>query len=93
MTTERPLSDLAIHPGEFIADELEARGLSQRELARRAGRPYQSLNQIIRGRKSVTADTALDLELALGISAQTWLNLQMAYDLTVARNERAAKSA
>lgn len=85
MATDTPVSDLAIHPGEFIADEIEARGLSQRELARRMGRPYQSLNLIIRGRKGLTAETALDLERALGVSAQTWLNLQTAYDLTVAR--------
>ncbi|MFN8506562.1 MAG: HigA family addiction module antitoxin [Dehalococcoidia bacterium] len=87
------VSDLAVHPGEYIADELEARGLSQRELARQMGRPYQSLNQIIRGHKPVTADTALDLEAAFGVSAQTWLNLQTAFDLTTARQLRATRMA
>lgn len=93
MTTSPPLSDLAIHPGEYIEDELKGRGMTQRELARRMGRPYQAINELVRGRKAVTAETAIELEEALGLSAQTWLNLQMAHDLTLAHQRRAARSA
>ena len=48
--------DYASHPGALLAEELEARGLSQRELARRIGRPFQVVNEIARERKAITAD-------------------------------------
>ncbi len=76
--------DEAIHPGETLADELEARGLSQRALAIAIGRPPQLVNDIVRGRKGISADTAVGLEQALGISAQTWVSLQARYELTLA---------
>ena len=85
----RPMADTAFHPGEYIQEEIEERGMSQRELARRMGRPYQSVNEIVNGRKAITAETALDLERVLGGNAETWLNLQMIYDLTTARQRRA----
>lgn len=88
MATKRYQTDAAFHPGEYVAEELAARGMSQRELARTMGRPYQVINEIVRCRKALTADTALDLEQAWGISADTWLNLQQAYDLTLARRRR-----
>ena len=88
MVTKRHRTDAAFHPGGYIAEELAARGMTQRELARQMGRPYQVVNEIVRGRKVLTADTALDLEKAWGISADTWLNLQQAYDLAVARRRR-----
>lgn len=84
------LPDVAYHPGEYIADELEARGMTQRELAKQMGRPYQVINEIVRGKKAVTAETALELEDVLGICAQTWLNLQTGYDLTLALQRRKA---
>ncbi len=81
--------DLAIPPGETLRDELQARGLSQKELAARIGRPPQAINEIVRGKKAITAETALALEGALdGISARFWLNLQADYDLTLARIRR-----
>ncbi len=88
MATKLHHTDAAFHPGEYIAEELAARGMSQRELARAMGRPYQVVNELVRGRKVLTADTALDLEQAWGISADTWLNLQLSYDLTLARRRR-----
>ena len=91
MTTKSgPLKpDLAIPPGETLAEEIEARGMTQRELASKIGRPPQAVNEIVRGRKAITADTALALEEALeGISAKFWLNLQADYDLTLARERR-----
>lgn len=83
----------AFHPGDYLAEEIEARGWSQRELARRMGRPYQVVNEIVRGKKAVTADTALALERALDMDARLWLNLQASYDLQVARQRLATRSA
>ena len=87
--TTKPMADTAFHPGEYIQEEIDERGMSQRELARQLGRPYQSVNQILKGKKAVTADTAIDLERVFGGNAETWLNLQLAYDLTLARQRRA----
>ena len=86
-------SDLAVHPGELLAEELEARALTQKRLAEAMGRPPQAINEIVRGRKAITAETAVQLERALGIPARFWLNLQAAYDLALARQrERARES-
>ena len=86
----KPMSDSAFHPGEYIQEELEERRMSQRELARQMGRPYQTINEIVNGKKSLTAETAIDLERVFGGNAETWMNLQLIYDLTVARQRRAA---
>ena len=84
-TAQRLESDLAIPPGEVLAEELKARGMTQKELARLTGRPEQAISEIVRAKKSITAETAIQLETALGPSAQFWLGLQMTYDLTLAR--------
>ena len=78
-------SDLAIHPGELLGEELEARGMTQRALAEAMGRPPQVINEIIRGKKAITAETAIQLEDVLGTSARLWLGLQATYELTRAR--------
>ena len=57
------------HPGGLLAEELEVRNMSQRELARRIGRPFQVINEIVRGRKAITAETALQLEGEFGTPA------------------------
>ncbi len=85
--------DTASHPGIFLSEELEARGLTVREVARQLHRPAGTLSAVIGGRRSVTPETALDLEKALGVSARFWLNLQTTYDLTLARLKRAARTA
>lgn len=82
----------AFHPGDYLAEEIAARGWSQRELARRMERPYQVINEIIRGKKAVTADTPIALERALDMDARSWLNLQASYDLQVARQRLAASA-
>ena len=78
-------SDLPIHPGEFLAEELRARGMTQRALADLLGRPAQAISEIVNGKKRITAATALGLERVLGTPARAWLNLQVEYDLTIAR--------
>lgn len=76
----------ATHPGILIADELEARDdLNQKELAHLMGVSSTFLNEIIKGKRPVTADTALVLEKALGIPADFWLKFQSQHDLDVAR--------
>lgn len=95
METDGPMAawpDTAIHPGELLSEEIEARGLTQRGLAETMRRPVQAVNEICRGRKAITAQTALELESALGISARLWMGLQVDYDLTVAFNARASAS-
>ena len=78
-------SDLAIPPGETLADEIAARGMSQTELKARLGRPVQVVNEIVRGKKAITDDTALDLERVLDIPATFWLSLEQNYRMTRAR--------
>lgn len=87
MTTKTPrvYSDLAIPPGETLAEELEVRGMTQRELAARLGRPPQVVNEIINGKKAITPDTAIGLCQVLGIEASFWINLESRYQMTLAR--------
>src|SRR4030042_3325324 len=75
--------DIAIPPGEYLAEEIEARGISRKELARRMGRPLNAINEIIHGKKAITAETALQLEEVMPeIPARFWLNLETDYQLT-----------
>ncbi len=78
-------SGLALAPGDFLRDELEARAMSQRELADRLDRPVQVISEIVNGKKAITEETALSLERVLGVSASFWLNLETAFQLALAR--------
>ena len=80
MTTSSP-----IHPGEHLAEILEELGISQYRLAKAIGVPPIRINEIVRRRRSNTADTALRIGQALGMTPEFWLNLQRMYDLEVAR--------
>ena len=79
-------SDTPIPPGEFLREHLEESGMSQAELARRLGRPRQAVNEIIRGKKAITAETALQLERVLSTPAHIWLGLELEYRLVLARS-------
>ncbi len=81
----------AIHPGEHLAEELEALEMSAAELARKLRVPTNRVTQILNGTRSITGDTALRLAHFFGTSAQFWLNLQTLYDLRLAQ-EKAGKS-
>ena len=81
MTTESP-----IHPGEHLAEMLEELGISQYRLAKAIGVPPIRINDIVRCRRSITADTALRIGQALSMTPEFWLNLQRMYDLEVARS-------
>lgn len=83
--------DIAIPPGEYLAEEIGARGLSQKELAKRMGRPANAINEIINGKKVITAETALQLETVMPeIPARFWMNLEADYQLTKALIRRGA---
>jgi addiction module HigA family antidote len=81
----------AIHPGEHLAEELEALDMSAAELARKIDVPTNRVTQILNGTRAITGDTALRLAHFFGTSAQFWLNLQSLYDLRLAQ-EKAGKS-
>ncbi|HVT14992.1 MAG TPA: HigA family addiction module antitoxin [Thermoanaerobaculia bacterium] len=77
-----------IPPGEILKLEfMEPLDISQNQLARDLDVPAGRINEIIRGKRSLTADTALRLERYFGVSAQFWMNLQARYDLKVARRD------
>src|SRR5262245_50934766 len=72
----------AFPPGEFIRDELEARGWSQVELADILGRDTRLVNEIIAGKRAITPETAHGLGEAFGTGAQFWMNLEAMYQLS-----------
>jgi antitoxin HigA-1 len=77
----------AIHPGEHLAEELEALDMSAAELARKLDVPTNRVTQILHCTRSITGDTALRLAHFFGTSAQFWLNLQTLYDLRLAQQK------
>jgi addiction module HigA family antidote len=81
-----------IHPGEVLLEEfLKPMGLSQNQVAIGMGVPARRINEIVLGKRRVTADTALRLARYFGMSAQFWLGLQMDYDLDVAADGLGAR--
>ena len=75
-----------IHPGEILKEEfLEPMGITQVALAKHLGVPTQRINEIVRGKRGVTPETAWLLSQAFGTTPQFWLNLQMNYDLALNR--------
>ena len=76
-----------IHPGEILGDELEETGLTAKKLADVIEVPPNRLYQLLAGKRSVTADTALRLGRYFGMSADFWMNLQTAYELDLARKQ------
>jgi HTH-type transcriptional regulator/antitoxin HigA len=73
--------DLLVHPGETIAEAIEDRGISQKELAIRTGFTEKHISTVINGKKSISAKLAIALEIALEIPSTFWKNLQANYDL------------
>jgi HTH-type transcriptional regulator/antitoxin HigA len=73
-------------PGDFIREELEARGWSQGDFAAVLKRPLQAVNEIINGKKRITAETAKAIAAAFGTSPEVWLNLENAYRLSLAED-------
>jgi addiction module HigA family antidote len=81
-----------ITPGEILLSEfLEPLGISQYRLAQATGLPQTRISEIVRGRRSITIDTALRLSRALGVDDHFWINIQNDYDLEIARDLHGAE--
>ena len=78
---------VTIHPGEVLRNELEMRGIKQKDFATTVGMPASVLNDIVQGKRSITPEIAILLEAALGKNASSWLTLQAERDLEVARHK------
>jgi addiction module HigA family antidote len=76
-----------IHPGKFLADEIEALGMSVPEVAAELHVPANRIYQILKGQRALTAGTALRLSQWLGTSAEMWMNLQKLYELRLAEQQ------
>ena len=87
--TDRGTPDYVAPPGSLLAEELVARGMTQRALAQQMGREPKIISEIIQGRKQITPETALQLETALDIAASLWVRLEADYRLHLARIKRA----
>ena len=81
-------SSLLIHPGEMIKDEIIARGITQKELAKQMGVSYTVFNEILNGKRPVTTEYALLLEAALGTNASIWIGLQADYNMQKAKQDK-----
>ncbi len=79
-TTGRPYREVAVHPGEVVAEYLEFNQWSQRDLARRADITPKTISEICSGKAPITPATALAFEKVLGRPARFWLNLQRQFD-------------
>lgn len=80
--------DAPIHPGEILLEEfLKPIGISQYQLAKDLSVPARRINEIVLGKRSVSADTALRLSRYFRLSERFWLNLQSAYDLAIEKDK------
>ena len=87
LTTEANSKLAPVHPGEVLMEDfIEGFGITQNKLAVAIGVPPRHINEIVHGKRAVTADTALRLGKHFGVPAQFWLNLQTQYDLDVAED-------
>ena len=77
----------AIHPGEHLAEELDALGMSAAELARRLKVPTNRVTAILNGQRAISGDTALRLGHFFGTTPQFWLNLQSLYEIRLAEEK------
>ena len=76
------------HPGDVLKEELGARGISQKKFSEVLSVPYTQLNEILNGKRPVTTDFALMMEAALGINPELLINMQMRYNMSVARQKK-----
>jgi len=77
-----------VHPGEILLEEfLEPMGISQYRLAKDISVPARRINEIVHGRRAITADTALRLSHYFGLSERFWLNLQTRYDIELEKDK------
>jgi len=80
-------SDISLHPGEVLQDELEARDIKKSSFAQQLGMKPGHFSELLHGKRHISAATALKLEKFLGISAEYWMRVQVYYDLFVERHK------
>lgn len=85
MIEEQIHSDMAVPPGEYLEEVLDALAMTKDELAKRMNRPAPKLSAIFKGRKMITPETALQLEKVVGVPAHIWTGLESEYRLALAR--------
>ncbi len=83
---------LPTHPGEVLKEELEVRGITQKQFAEATGISYTMLNEILNAKRPVTSDIALLVEAALGVSAELLVNMQSRYNMAQARMKPSMES-
>jgi len=83
------MNRITTHPGDVLKEELEARGISQKKFSEVLSIPYTQLNEILNGKRPVTTDFALMMEVALGINPEILINMQSRYNMSVARQKKA----
>jgi addiction module HigA family antidote len=81
------MARMAIHPGEILAEDLQALEMSAAELSRQIKVPTNRITEILKGQRAITGDTALRLGHFFGTSAEFWLNLQKLYELRQAEEK------
>lgn len=87
-----PSNRVPAHPGEILKEEfLDELGVSQVAFAEHIGVPVQRVNEIVRGKRGITSETAWLLSQALGTTPEFWVNLQTTYDLAANRPKRAVE--
>lgn len=77
-----------IHPGEVLREQMEARGVSNRELARRTGLADSYISHVLVGRRGITANAAIEIGKALGTGGMFWATLQARYELELEKEKR-----
>jgi addiction module HigA family antidote len=82
---ESPIHQAPIHPGEHLAEFLEEYEISEYRLAKTINVPPRRINEIVKGKRGISADTAIRLGKAFRMSPESWLNLQKLYELSCAR--------
>lgn len=88
ITRAQSMNRIATHPGEVLLEEfMQPMGLSARALGAALAVPHNRISALVKGQRGVSGDTALRLAQYFGTSAEFWMNLQSAYDLSVARKE------
>ena len=87
-----PSNRTSTHPGEVLLQEfLEPLGVSQAELSRHLGVPIQRINELVKGKRGITPETAWLLAQSLGTSPEFWMNLQVAYELSSIQRPKGIK--
>lgn len=83
---------LPTHPGDVMKEEIEARGISQKDFAAKVGMSYTMLNEILNAKRPVTSDVALVFEAALGVNPEMLVNMQSRYNMAQARQKPAMEN-